>query len=69
MHRNPLRSSEMTYASGIIMSIGGVLYLIDQVQKPRNWHLFLVPSLFLMGLGAVLALASSIASRRTTSNA
>ncbi|GEM_PF-3909863 len=59
----------MTYASGIIMSVGGVLYLIDQVQKPRNWHLFLVPSLFLMGLGALLALAGSISSRNTTSDA
>jgi len=64
MHRTSLRSSAMTYASGIIMSIGGVLYLIDQVQKPRNWHLFLIPALFLMGLGALLAVASSISHRR-----
>ena len=66
MHRNALRSSAMTYASGILMSIGGVLYLLDQVQKPRNWHLFLIPSLFLMGLGALLAIASSVSNRRSS---
>lgn len=66
MHRNALRSSPVTYASGLIMSIGGVMYLIDQVQKPRNWHLFLVPSLFLMGFGALLALANAISHRRTS---
>ncbi|MGE0401723.1 MAG: hypothetical protein AB7T06_33790 [Kofleriaceae bacterium] len=66
MHRNPLRSSAMTYASGILMSIGGVLYLVDQTQTPRNWHLFLIPSMFLMGLGALLALANAISNRRST---
>jgi predicted membrane channel-forming protein YqfA (hemolysin III family) len=67
MHRNPLRSSDMTYASGIIMAIGGVLYLVDQSQTPRNWHLFLIPSMFLMGLGVLLALASAISNRRSSS--
>lgn len=65
MHRNPLRSSTLTYASGIVMSLGGVLYLIDQAQTPRNWHLFLIPSLFLMGLGTLLAIANAIANRRS----
>jgi hypothetical protein len=66
MHRNTLRSSAMTYASGILMSTGGVMYLLDQVQKPRNWHVFLIPSLFLMSLGALLAIASSISNRRSS---
>ena len=57
----------MTYASGIIMAIGGVLYLVDQSQTPRNWHLFLIPSMFLMGLGVLLALANAIANRRSSS--
>ena len=65
MHRNPLRSSTLTYASGIVMSLGGVLYLIDQAQTPRNWYLFLIPSLFLMGLGTLLAIANAIANRRS----
>lgn len=55
----------MTYASGILMSIGGVLYLVDQVKTPRNWHLLLIPSLFLMSLGALLALANAISNRRS----
>lgn len=65
MHRNPLRSSTLTYTSGLVMGLGGVLYLVDQGQTPRNWHLFLIPSLFLMGLGALLALAGAISNRRT----
>jgi predicted membrane channel-forming protein YqfA (hemolysin III family) len=66
MHRNALRSSSMTYASGILMALGGILYLVDQAQTPRNWHLFLIPSMFLMGLGALLAAANAIANRRST---
>jgi uncharacterized membrane protein HdeD (DUF308 family) len=66
MHRNPLRSSAMTYASGILMSIGGVMYLVDQVQTPRNWHVFLIPSMFLMGIGALLAVVNAISHRRSS---
>lgn len=56
----------MTYASGILMALGGVLYLLDQVQTPRNWHLFLIPSMFLMGLGALLAFVNAISHRRSS---
>lgn len=57
----------MTYASGIVMAIGGLLYLLDQSQSPRNWHLFLIPSMFLMGLGVLLAIANAISNRRSPS--
>ncbi|MFN0248842.1 MAG: hypothetical protein ACKV2T_18275 [Kofleriaceae bacterium] len=65
MHRNALRSSAMTYSSGILMALGGVLFLVDQTQTPRNWHLFLLPSMFLMGLGALLAIANAVVHRRS----
>lgn len=58
----------MTYASGIVMAIGGLLYLVDQSQSPRNWHLFLLPSMFLMGLGVLLAIANAISNRRSASD-
>lgn len=46
------------------MALGGVLFLIDQSPAPRNWHVFLIPSLFLMGIGALLATVNAIANRR-----
>lgn len=65
MHRNPLRSSAMTYASGLVMSAGALLYLIDRIQSARNWHLLLIPAVLLMVLGSLLALGSSISNRRS----
>jgi hypothetical protein len=60
MHRNRLAQSKLTVTSGLLMATGALLYLADRVQTPRNWHLLLVPSLVLMGLGAILAAAGAI---------
>jgi len=49
------RPSALTLTGGLTMSAGALLYLYDQVPRPRNWHMFLWPALILMAIGAVLS--------------
>jgi len=45
-----------TIAGALAMSAGALIYLADEVPRPRNWHVFLWPAMALMAFGAVLAL-------------
>lgn len=65
MHRllSEFRPSGLTITSGLAMSIGALLYLNDQVPKPRNLHTFLWPALLLMTVGVVAAAIGAL--RRT----
>lgn len=54
------RPNGLTLASGFAMAIGALIYLNDQVPKPRNLHTFLWPALILMGIGVVLATVGAV---------
>ncbi len=45
-----------TIAGALAMSAGALIYLADEMPRARNWHMFLIPAMTLMTLGAVLAL-------------
>lgn len=48
-----------TIAGALAMSAGALIYLADEVPRARNWHMFLVPAMALMALGAVLAVVGA----------
>ncbi len=49
-----------TLAGALTMSAGALIYLVDEVPRARNWHMFLVPAMTLMALGAALALLGAL---------
>jgi hypothetical protein len=59
LHR-PLRPNGTTLLGGLAMSAGALVYLNDQVAKPRNWHVFLWPALALIALGTLIAIVGAV---------
>jgi len=53
-----------TIAGALAMSAGALIYLVDEVPKARNWHMFTWPAMVLMALGVLLALLGSVWGRR-----
>jgi len=47
-------------AGAVSMILGCGLYFLDSSTSARHWHLFLVPAMILMGIGAVLALVGEL---------
>lgn len=45
-----------TIAGALAMSAGALIYLVDEVPRSRNWHVFMWPALVLMAFGVVLAM-------------
>jgi hypothetical protein len=43
----------------ILMLVGGVLYLLDMEETGRNLHMFVVPSVVLLAMGALFAFVGS----------
>ena len=54
------RPSAVTTLGGLFMAGGALVYLNDSIPKPRNIHAFLIPSLVLMALGAVIAFCGAV---------
>lgn len=47
-------------AGAVTMVLGCAAYVFDVETSARHWHLFLVPALILMALGAILATVGEI---------
>ena len=47
-------------AGAVSMVLGCGLYFLDTSTSVRHWHLYLVPAMILMALGAVLALVGEL---------
>ncbi len=68
--RGSVPTNTATLIGALAMAAGALVYLNDQVPKPRNLHVFLWPALVLMAVGAILAAAGAIGrSRRPRSTA
>lgn len=62
MHRTTraFRPSALSVTGGLAMAIGALIYMNDQMPKPRNWHVFLWPALLLMAIGAIMAAVGAV---------
>ena len=49
----------LSVTGGLLMALGGLVYLGDQAHQGRNWHLMLWPALILMAFGAFMAAVGS----------
>jgi hypothetical protein len=64
--RTEISANKTTLVAGFVLATGSAVYLIDQhasAYLPRATNFFLFPALFLLVVGAVLALVGRIPDR------
>lgn len=47
---------------GVMMLIGALIYFIDMFDVGRNLHMFVIPSIIFMGIGAIFSFAGHVTS-------
>ncbi len=57
MNRTTRATRAPTIFGAILMAIGALLYFVDLYDTGRNLHWFLIPSVLLLGIGAIFAAA------------
>jgi len=58
-HREAMENT-CSIAGAVSMVLGCGLYFLDNSTSERHWHLFLMPAMILMAIGAVLSLVGEI---------